>query len=1620
MAQKAVGFVSEKIKSRFQLGVLAVDFPKTIRLEHLYLEDQKKDTLLYFQSLELDVSLWDLFSRQLTVNKVALRTATAHLSRKDSTFNFDFIVRAFSSGQDSVPEKAPDEKTSVWTFRPGALQLDSVYFTLEDEVAALSMRAQLGHFEGEVKDLDLERGGIRTGILQLKNTRFSYLQKQAAKVPVDTTVSSGAFQPDVEGLNVQNVQFNFTDEAGDLKLAASVGDLELRSRKIDLNAQKIDLVSLRLKNSSAFLSSGAKNPEKSDSSVSKGGADWITQVDRLELENNSFGMDNTAEPELSSGMDYNHLLLKNISIRARDITAGAETVALRLESMSLEEKSGWQLRRFSGELRYATNGAEVRKLVLETNESQIKGDLQVNYSSLDALKNSVDSLRIDTRFDNTQVAMSDVLFFVPSLSTQAVFREQRNSRVKLKGRLKGSVNDLTISELEIRALRSTLLKLNGQIRNVMQPENMYLKLSSLSLSGTRADAEAAFPDSLLPASLQLPDSFSVNGNLTGYLKNFNAELKLRSSFGGLDLHAKMKPEAGNTEQPYAIEMTTQALDLGRLLKQESTLGPVTMRAEVKGQGRDTSNLHADLKAEISSALVKGYNYQNVQISGRLDKKCVTAVASVKDRNIDLVFDGRINTDPSSPEYVFTLDLKGADLKALHLSEEDLRVSARMESDIRDRHGKNPQGTAAVRNLLVLHNGRKYRLDSLVLRSELKENASEITLQSEIVDASLKGDLTLADLPASLMQTINSYFNLKNAAPKKQPAPQNFSFELKLKDPTLLTQNFLPQLEKLTPFAIRGEYNSSSQKIKVDGAVPQIVYSGVRLDSLKLKVDSDAEKLNAGLSANQISNTTFKLENFSTALELRDNQLAFQFNTNKDDSTRSMALGGKLRSVPEGFQLQLDRELIFNGESWKVDDANRLLFGKAGMYADRVAMSNGNRLVSVQSSELKEGAPLELRFRDFDLSTISRMIENDPKLLAGVLNGEVVLEKRNGAAAFRSNLSLRDLTFRGVAVGTVLLKADNYANPSVYLVDLKVEGNGNDLQTKGSYNVASKTSPLDLDLIINRLNLSSIEPFTFGQITRMSGVLDGRVAIKGATAKPELNGYIGFKEAAFRPKAIDSYLIIHEGRANLGSGRLTFNNLTIHDSLNNKATVNGYLGLADLQRMTFDLKVKTDNFLALNTDAKDNPVYYGRIFLDSDMDINGTMDAPKVNLKAKLNKGSYLTYVKQESLVSKSESKGIVEFTDSLYKDAIMTRTNDSIDGSSDMKGIDLHATVSFDRSVQLKMFVDPENGDSLYVVGGGTLDFTLDRSGKTSLTGRYRINDGGYFLSISDLVKRNFKIESGSYVYWSGDVLDAYVDIKAIYTIKASPIDLVQNEISAMSESERNKYRNLLTFNVYLKMTGFISAPEISFDIQLAPGDRGALNGAINSKLAQLREEETELNKQVFALLTLRRFIGENPLDNGADGGGLSSASRSSASKVLTQQLNNLSAKYVDFVDLDLGVNSFEDYSTGQAQGRTQLQVGVSRQLFNDKVSVHVGGNVELEGERAKQNNANDVAGNISIDYKLTKDGRYKLKAFRENQYENPIEGELTKTGMGIIYVRNYNKLRELLSKPDKQPQSKR
>ncbi len=179
-----------------------------------------------------------------------------------------------------------------------------------------------------------------------------------------------------------------------------------------------------------------------------------------------------------------------------------------------------------------------------------------------------------------------------------------------------------------------------------------------------------------------------------------------------------------------------------------------------------------------------------------------------------------------------------------------------------------------------------------------------------------------------------------------------------------------------------------------------------------------------------------------------------------------------------------------------------------------------------------------------------------------------------------------------------------------------------------------------------------------------------------------------------------------------------------------------------------------------------------------------------------------------------------------------------------------------------------------------------------------------------------------------------------------------------------------------------------------------------------LNDDPSTLNKQVFALLVLGRFVQENPLQS--ESVGASALVRSTVGNFLSSQLNKLSSKVIPGVEMNFDIQSYDDFQTGEAQGRTQVEVGVKKQLFNERLSVQIGGTVDVEGERAKQNSASDIASDVTVEYKLTEDGRYRLKGFRHNQYEGALEGHLIETGAGVVYVRDFNKWKEFFRKPEK------
>jgi hypothetical protein len=336
--------------------------------------------------------------------------------------------------------------------------------------------------------------------------------------------------------------------------------------------------------------------------------------------------------------------------------------------------------------------------------------------------------------------------------------------------------------------------------------------------------------------------------------------------------------------------------------------------------------------------------------------------------------------------------------------------------------------------------------------------------------------------------------------------------------------------------------------------------------------------------------------------------------------------------------------------------------------------------------------------------------------------------------------------------------------------------------------------------------------------------------------------------------------------------------------------------------------------------------------------------------------------------------------------------------------------ISTDSSAVFTMVVDERTGDQLTARGRSNLVFGMDKSGKMDLTGTYEVESGSYNLSLQAL-KRKFDIVRGSTITWTGDPYSAVIDLNATYTANTPSIDLIANEVAGRTQTDINKFKQKLPFLVTLKMEGELLKPKITFDITL-PTNVLSLWPDVDQKLQQIRTQESELDKQVFALLLLNRFVGEDPLQSQAGGGStLGNMAFQSASQILTNQLNQLAGSLIKGVDINFDLNNQQDYSTGTEQDYTELNVSVSKRLFSDRIQVSVGSNFDVQGTGAAGQSASNIAGDVAVDYKLTKDGRYMVRAYRKNQYEAVIEGQVVETGVSFILTFDYNRFRELFGK---------
>ena len=1595
----ATAIISNKTHTKVDINKISIAFPKSLVIEGLFLEDIKRDTMLYAGKLKVDIAFWGLFHHEIHINSVGLEEVKLNLYRpeSDSVFNFNFLIKAFSDT--SKAKNPPPETISKWNFILDNIDLKDIRFQYNDDYGGMHLAANMKQMHIKVDKIDLKKLDFSIDELKLENSIASVLILKSAK---SNSTKSRGISPKIRAnsIKINNILFTFGDSVNRQTIAANIHQLNLQAAEIDIQKQLISSNTVSLSKSKVRYSRNEKDSNiKEEKEISTTKSNWKITAKDIMLDDNSLSYMVENRHIIKNQFDVAHLDYSHFTLHANDFSFSTERIKTSIKKLNAIDQNNFSILEFETDFSMDAHSITAKNLKLKTPNSTIDADVKIAYHSLASLKDSLQYMMMDADLKSVKFTNADVLYINHQLNKQTFFRNRMNITT-ISGTISGPIKNLNGKNILIKTGVNTVITTDFNIVGLPKFKTTYFNFPNLSIISGKKDI-AMIADTLIPKSIELPESISMQIVFKGQMKSFETTVRMNSSYGELHLLASI-----DKNENFKSKIRLDNFDVGSLTKSKKTIGNLSLTAEANGHGFDKNTLTASIKAEVSQFYVNNYNYHKLLIEGNIRGQQYEGKLKLNDENAAFDLDGLINLSPNQEQYTFNLNIKGADLKKLNLTKEDIKLALIASADFKGVKTNNLSGKLGITNAFIAHDGKNYSLDTLLLASFNEISLRKTSISNALIGIQYNGTFSPLQISGEINQFINQYFLFSDKVDlKKTFEAQDFNFAIQLHNSPILSEVFLPNLKELEPVYIQGSFNSDKSDLKLKLNMHRIVYGSIEINGLLVNVSSDANALNYSISSTAISNSMIKLENVKLDGKLADNNLFANISSTDENLNKKLSIRSRLSKDKENYKLTIDsNDFYLMNKQWNVASDNYIEFGKQGFLIHHFFIKNAESSIDVASVHDQFNDDLNIAIKNFKLEDISGIIQKDSILIRGDLDGNLLLKRTNNAYGLIADAQIHNLYVREVPIGEVSLKAENPSGER-FDVDLNLTGKNNNLSAKGYYVPNGGANSINIKVAIQSLSMKTVEAFSMGNITEAAGTLSGNLLLDGNSSAPDVTGELVFNDAYANPSMLNSRLELKHESVQIQKDGIYFHSFHVLDKEKKVATVDGKLKMEHFRNFIFDLNLSTEDFLLFNTSAKDNNEFYGKMIIDSKVDLSGPITLPVINAKVKLKKGSTFTFAVLDKVLNADKGEDVVEFNNPVKLNEILTRDQIEVKQKTGLKGFDISSVVEIDKEATLKLLLDPSTNDSLVVRGEAALNFTMDRSGKMSLTGAYNITDGSYLVSLESVIKIQFKIKPESTIIWNGDPQGAEISINAFYLVRASPYDLIANQTTGLSEADKNGYKQSFPFLVLLKLRGEILHPLMSFEIQLPPDQKGILGGSVNALLNLLNEDPSALNKQVFSLLILGRFVQENPLQTGSSDA--TAIVRTTAGRFLSSQLNRLSSKVLTGVELNFDIQSYNDYQSGKALGRTQVEIGVKKQLFNERLSVQVGGIVDVEGVKANQNSASDITSDATIEYKLTKEGAFRLIAFRHNKYEGAFQGQLIETGIGILHERDFKNWKE-------------
>ncbi len=1622
VASIAINQIDKKVENNVSLERVRVTLPNIVVIKGLFIEDNMPgDTLLNLQRAKVNIDMLKLLQNKVSLNAVNLTGVHGNIWRasNDSLLNISYFINQLSNSQKNKTSK---KKENGMQLSFGSVDLRDIHFNYLDSLNQLFLHTEIGRFQTEISTLDYENLNFNIRNLNFSDskTHLKMVSSGKGKPGKNPEESKNVTVNIDKTLRLKNVAYTMNDTTKRTEMDALAGELELTSVAFNLDKQKIKFDDIRLLQSrfSNIQHASAFTDTISTSGREETENNWSVTGGSIYLKENQVMLANHNYPEVKNKFDPKHLHIQLNHASLDDVVYSPVEMKGNIKTLSGNEGHSFFINEIQGEFEYGGNQLELSDFFVETANSKIIPKVKATYPSKKDLFKLTGQVNLQIAFDPSNIHTDDIFYFI-SNKTAGIQDSIPFHKIYFSTDISGQIPEMNIHQLTVNTGSNTSLKMHGQVNGIPHLSSAGIQLYVDTITTVQDDYER-FVTSANDSIVRFPEFIGGEGVVKGNINSASADIHLiTENQTTIRVNGDYNRDTVRHEQIIQGEVNIPDLNMGYFLN-DTSYQKVTIEVQGKTVLSKGKPLQASGEIQIPEFGYRDYIYNDINIKGMYRQDSLDVLLEIKDDNVGFYGDIAGNFSDTIPSIKAELELEKMYAGRINLSRDNILARGNVKLNMRGTNPDNINGSVNVTDVIIFKDQQRFTVDTFLVKAVNNEEINSYQIFSPLLTLDYRGSMSVTHLPAVLKAHINQYFEMPDATNKThiQAGNQYFDLTTEIYNADIFTGVLVPGLESFKPGHLEVHYKSDNNHLHADVNFAQILFGSIQVDSLRLSVDSDDDQLRYLTQLKRAGTDKLWLQGFHNKGIISNNFLSNEFKMMTGDSIQ-YHVHSTLESTPQKLIGRIvDDSLILNYHAWEVPQNNKIEISNGEFNFSRFHISKDGQKALVESNMENGIKKTTLSFNDFNPKTIANMISANKTLVNGLLQGGVTVWFDPGLA-FTSDLRVHDLAFFEEPIGDLNLMASNVGEQT-FNVDLSLSGR-NQMDVEGSYESGTNRN-FNLNANIASINLETAQPFLSSNVKRLKGKLEGNMVIEGTIEAPSIDGKLILSDVEVIPTYLNTLVTVESGNLVIADEKIEINDFRMRDANNNTASLSGSVGFMNIANPKLDVAFTSNNFLLLNTNSSsgESP-YYGKVIANLNVKAEGYATAPQLDVNVEVLDGTDFTYVVKSRSPASIERSGLVEFAgqDTLSDQFNEFQIQQDTMTTSALTGIGLQANLELNPEATIRIQLDPISEEQMTLNGNSNLSLKKNINGELSMVGRYEINQGTYELKLYEFLRREFEIKQGSYIAWSGDIANPRVDLTAIYRVETSPSELISGR-TGTTQTQVNRDQMLRakqTFAVNLIITGELLSPDLSFKLESPPELQGTQVAAI---FQNINQDESRLNQQVFSLLLLKRFMREEMFAGSDFNQQLSTSAREGLNNLISDQLTRFAETYIRGFDINLDIDSYNNLqeTDNGLLSNTQVQLNVSKTLFDERLIVKVGSNVTIEESPEQQQlpgNQGGIIGDVSVEYKLNPAGNWRLKGFNRTEFEDVIDGEVTKTGVSILFSKDFFQFSDIFNNDNRQ-----